>query len=212
MTKPLAALVNLNTNNILSIKRALEFVGFKTEVINEYSNIDRFDIIVLPGVGAFSKAMKRLEETSLIKFVNEALNRNKDFIGICLGMQLLFSESPEFKKTNGLSFFNEKIQNFKNFNVSKKTAIGWNQVKFNKSFFDDEKDFKIFNKEYFYFVHSFFVDNKKKEYEQGTSFNGDKEFVSVIKKSNIVAFQFHPEKSGLLGLKLLKATTKKFFL
>tara|TARA_B110000027_G_scaffold20010_1_gene21024 strand:+ start:2247 stop:2885 length:639 start_codon:yes stop_codon:yes gene_type:complete len=212
MTKPLAALINLNTNNILSIKRALEFVGFKTQVVNEYSNINKFDIIVLPGVGAFNKAMKRLEETSLIKFVNEALNKNKDFIGICLGMQLLFSESPEFKKTNGLSFFNEKIQNFENFNVSKKTAIGWNQVKFNKNFFEDEKDFKIFNKEYFYFVHSFFVDNKEKEYEQGTSFNGEKEFVSVIKKSNIVAFQFHPEKSGLLGLRLLKATTKKFFL
>lgn len=211
MTKPLAALINLNTNNILSIKRALEFVGFKTEVINEYSNIGKFDIIVLPGVGAFNKAMKRLEETSLIKFVNEALNKNKDFIGICLGMQLLFSESPEFKKTNGLSFFNEKIHNFKNFDVPKKTVIGWNQVKFNKNFFDDEKDFKIFNKEYFYFVHSFFVDSKEKEYEQGTSLNGKKKIVSVVRKSNIIAFQFHPEKSGLLGLRLLKATTKKFF-
>ena len=211
MTKPLAAIINLNTNNILSIRRALEFVGFRTEIISENTNIDKFDMIVLPGVGAFNCAMQRLEETSLIKFVNESLNKEKYFMGICLGMQLLFSESPEFKKTKGLSFFSEKIENFNRFNVNKKTSIGWNQVKFNKNFFIDDEDFLNFNEKYFYFVHSYFVDCKNQKYEYGTSFNGTKKFVSVVKRSNVIAFQFHPEKSGLTGLNLLKASTKNFF-
>ena len=96
-------------------------------------------MIVLPGVGN-TVLMQRLEETSLIKFVN-VLNKEKYFMGICLGMQLLFSESPEFKKTKGLSFFPEIIENFNKFNVNKKTSIGWNQVKFNKNFFIEDEDF-----------------------------------------------------------------------
>ena len=211
MIKPLACIINLNTNNILSIKRALEFIGFNTEIINEYKDINKFDLIVLPGVGAFNKAMKRLEETSLIKFLDQSLNKDKDFIGICLGMQLLFSESPEFINTKGLSFFQEKIKNFKDFEVPKKTSIGWNKVKFNVDFFNDTEEYNIFNEKHFYFVHSYFVDRKENDYEYGTSFNGEKSFVSVVKKSNVVAFQFHPEKSGLTGLNLLKVTTKKFF-
>ncbi len=211
MKKPLAAIVSILTNNVLSIKRALEFIGFEAEILHEYKKLDKFDLIVVPGVGAFSEAMKRLVDSNLIKILEESLSKDKNFLGICLGMQLLFAESNEFIKTKGLSHFDSKIECFKDFKVKKKTFIGWNKVKFKKNFFDNEDKHAIFNEKYYYFVHSYFAKNDNKEHIFGTSKNGQKEFVSVVKKSNLVAFQFHPEKSGQIGLDLLKESTKIFF-
>ncbi len=211
MKKPLAAVVSILTNNVLSIKRALEFIGFQTEILREYKKLDKFDLIVVPGVGAFSEAMKRLVDTNLIKIVEDSLSKDKNFLGICLGMQLLFAESNEFIKTKGFSYFKSNIECFKDFKVKKKTFIGWNKVKFKENFFDNEDTRAFFNEKHYYFVHSYFAKNDNKDYIFGTSKNGQKEFVSVVKKSNLVAFQFHPEKSGQIGLNLLKETTKNFF-
>ena len=94
----------------MSIKRALEFVGFQTEILREYKKLDKFDLIVVPGVGAFSEAMKRLVDTNLIKIIEDSLSKDKNFLGICLGMQLLFAESNEFIKTKGFSYFKNNIE------------------------------------------------------------------------------------------------------
>ena len=132
MKKPLVGIIDISINNILSIKRAFEHIGSEVIVINEQRNIEKFDIIVLPGVGAFHEAMKKLRDTKLILSIEQALNKNKNFLGICLGMQLLFEESEEFGLTKGIGFFNGKVKNFNKYNVEKQTFIGWNRVKFEK--------------------------------------------------------------------------------
>ena len=210
MKKPLAGIINISLNNILSIKRALEYMGFNVIIINERINIERFDLIVLPGVGAYSEAMKKLRNTKLLISIEQALTRNKNFLGICLGMQLLFEGSEEFGLTKGICFFKGKVENFNKYDVEKQTFIGWNSVKLEKKkILIKEKSLenKILNSTY-YFIHSFFVNSKDKEIEAGTSSNGKLKFSSVIKKDNVVAFQFHPEKSGKNGLLLLKYLMK----
>ena len=210
MKKPLAGIINISTNNILSIKRALEYVGFDTFIIDEYKNIEKFDLVVLPGVGAFKEAMKKLIDTNLIKSIGQALEKNKNFLGICLGMQLLFEKSEEFGLTKGIAFFNGNVENFNKHNVEKKIFIGWNRV----SFVESKKLIKekfvendLLNSA-FYFVHSYFVNCKNKDIEVGTSSNGKLNFSSIVKKDKVVAFQFHPEKSGKSGLLLLENVLK----
>ena len=129
MTKrPLVALIDISINNILSIKRALKYLGFDVIVIDEHQNIEKFDLIVLPGVGAYYEAMKKLKATKLILSIEQALGKNKSFLGICLGMQLLFEESEEFGKTKGIGFFKGNVKSFDKYEVEKKTFIGWNRV------------------------------------------------------------------------------------
>ena len=204
MKKPLAGIINISTNNILSIKRALEFIGFDTVLINEHVPIKKFDLIVLPGVGAFNEAMNTLNRTNLLKTIDQALNKNKKFLGICLGMQLLFQESNEFIKTKGIGFFNGNVENFKSFPIYKKTFIGRNKVNFSKEFFKNAEQYYLLQNKAYYFVHSFFVNCTNKNIEFGNSVNGGLTYASVVKKDNVTAFQFHPEKSGKHGLNLLK--------
>ena len=206
MKKPLVGIIDISTNNILSIKRTFEHIGSEVMVINEQRNIQKFDIIVLPGVGAYHEAMKKLRDTKIILSIEQALNKNKNFLGICLGMQLLFEESEEFGVTKGIGFFSGKVENFNKYNVEKQTFIGWNRVKFEKKkMLIQEKNLQ---NSAFYFVHSFFVKCKNKEIEIGTSLNGKLNFSSIVKKDNVIAFQFHPEKSGHGGLILLKNLVK----
>ena len=209
-SKPLVGIIDISINNILSIKRTLEHLGFNVIVINEYQNIEKFDLIVLPGVGAYHEAMKKLRDTKLILSIEQALEKNKNFLGICLGMQLLFEESEEFGTTKGIGFFEGKVENFNKYHVEKQTFIGWNKVKFEtKKILIREKSVEndLLNGT-FYFVHSFFVKCKNKEIELGTSLNGKLNFSSIVKKDNVIAFQFHPEKSGHSGLILLKNLVK----
>ena len=206
MKKPLVGIIDISINNILSIKRTFEHIGSEVMVINEQRNIQKFDIIVLPGVGAYHEAMKKLRDTKIILSIEQALNKNKNFLGICLGMQLLFEESEEFGVTKGIGFFSGKVENFNKYNVEKQTFIGWNRVKFEKKkMLIQEKNLQNST---FYFVHSFFVKCKNKEIEIGTSLNGKLNFSSIVKKDNVIAFQFHPEKSGHGGLILLKNLVK----
>ena len=206
MKKPLVGIIDISINNILSIKRTFEHIGSEVMVINEQRNIQKFDIIILPGVGAYHEAMKKLRDTKIILSIEQALNKNKNFLGICLGMQLLFEESEEFGVTKGIGFFSGKVENFNKYNVEKQTFIGWNRVKFEKKkMLIQEKNLQ---NSAFYFVHSFFVKCKNKEIEIGTSLNGKLNFSSIVKKDNVIAFQFHPEKSGHGGLILLKNLIK----
>ena len=211
MKKPLAGIINISINNILSIKRALEFVGFEVVIIDEQQNIEKFNLIILPGVGAFSEGMKKLNDTKLIKIIDKSLDQDKNFLGICLGMQLLFKESSEFVKTKGIGFFEGSVENFENYPIEKKTFIGWNIVNFNKNFFKQKEEFAQLQNKAYYFVHSFFANCNNKSIENGNSVNGKLNFTSVVKKNNVTAFQFHPEKSGKDGLLLLKSITKNIF-
>jgi imidazole glycerol-phosphate synthase subunit HisH len=212
MKKPLACIINISTNNILSIQRALEYIGFETIVINEYKNIENFDLIVLPGVGAYHEAIKTLKDTKLLNSVEQALEKKKNFLAICLGLQLLFEESEEFGTTKGISFFKGRVENFNKYKAEKDTFIGWNKINFNtnKKLFINKTIEKNFIEKEFYFVHSYFAKTLDKDLEVGFSSNGNVTFSSIIKKDNVIACQFHPEKSGKNGIEFLKKIYKNF--
>ena len=206
MKKPLAGIINISINNILSIQRALEYVGFDTIIINEYKNVKYFDLVVLPGVGAFHEAIKILKDTKLLNSVEQALEKKKNFLAICLGLQLLFDESEEFGITKGISFFKGRVENFNKYKVEKETFIGWNKVNFDtkKKLFENKSIENDLSESAFYFVHSYFAKSLIKDTEVGISSNGNVTFSSIIKKDNVIACQFHPEKSGKTGLQFLK--------
>ena len=206
MKKPLAGIINISTNNILSIRRALEYVGFDTFIIDEYKNIEKFDLVVLPGVGAFKEAMKKLIDTNLIKSIEQALEKNKNFLGICLGMQLLFEKSEEFGLTKGIAFFNGDVENFNKHNVEKEIFIGWNRVSFitRKKLIKEKSVENDLSNSAFYFVHSYFANPNEKNLTLASYDFGGHQIPSIVAKDNIIGCQFHPEKSGNFGLNLIK--------
>ena len=117
----------------------------------------------------------------------------------------------KFMKTKGIGFFKGKVENFNDFKVHKKTFIGWNKVNFKKKFFDDKNNFDLLQNNSFYFVHSYFIGARNQNIENAISYNGNLKFTSIVKKSNVIAFQFHPEKSGISGINLLRSVTKNIF-
>ena len=196
-------IINLRLNNIFSIINILKNLGFKVEIIDKKKKIKN-DILLLPGVGSFPKAISFLKKSSLDKEILNFADLNKPIVGICLGMQLLFDQSDEFKKTNGLSLIPGKV---KKIPLIKTTVpnIGWQQIKLKK------KNFLIkesSNLEHFYFIHSYFCQPKEKKNIMSLSKINNFNFCSSIKKENIYGMQFHPEKSGKPGIKILKNLQK----
>lgn len=210
MKHPKACIINFSTNNLLSIDRAIKHLGYETEIIDEKVDISSYELIVLPGVGAFGEVMKNIKKNKLIDVVLNSISSNKKLFSICLGMQLLFEESEEFGHTKGIGFFKGKVQNFNKFDTELNTFIGWNNVKFNdqnfnKSFLGEKSN--LINSSY-YFVHSCCVQNVESHHIKGTSSNGNISYPSIMMKDNVIATQFHPEKSGKNGIKLLESFLK----
>tara|TARA_X000000950_G_scaffold283388_1_gene384110 strand:+ start:416 stop:1057 length:642 start_codon:yes stop_codon:yes gene_type:complete len=195
-------LIDLKSHNLFSIMQATKNVGFNVTVIEHYKEILKKNIIIIPGVGSFKHAMKRLKylgfDDQLKKFI---LNENKCLFGICLGMQLLFSSSEEFGNTKGLNFIEGNVRKFKkNSKFFKIPHVGWNSLKKINHRFIPEKVLK----ENYYFTHSFYCSPKDKEViHTNTSYFG-KSFCSSLVKKNIIGTQFHPEKSGKSGLEIIK--------
>ncbi len=195
-------IINLAVSNILSVYEGCIKAGYQVEVIDKKKNKFKNDIIIVPGVGSFSSGMKFFKENNFDKKIKDYLCKSNSLVyGICLGMQLLFEKSYEFKETKGLSLVNGDVRKFKN-NKSFKTHLGWNNLIFKK--IEYNKYFKKFDKKKFYFVHSYFVNPSNKQEVLATTKHGDKHFCSIIKKNNIFGTQFHPEKSGHTGIEFLK--------
>lgn len=190
-------LIDYGMGNLRSVAKALEAAGADdVRVSSKASVITQADKIVLPGVGAMNEAMKELKKLELV----EPIRRNifkKPFLGICLGLQLLFSESEEGGKTEGLGIFKGKVKRFAD--TLKVPHMGWNSIRNQKSFV--LKD--IPDNAYFYFCHSYYVEPEDKSLRETTTDYGG-EFVSSICQGNLFACQFHPEKSQRLGLQLLE--------
>ena len=192
---------NLKINNIFSIYEACVAAGFKAYIIDEKNKILNYDIIILPGIGSFKKAMKKLNSIYFKENIQNFLERkDKLLIGICLGMQLFFTSSEEFGKTSGLNLIEGKVKKIKKKLIVPHT--GWNKI------IKSKKDNFFFKKEYsqemFYFTHSFVcVPNHKENVIGKTNYNGF-EFCSVVRKNNILGMQFHPEKSAKNGINLIK--------
>ena len=168
------------------------------------------DAAILPGVGSFLEGMKNLNDLSLIDPIKEFIFNNKPFLGICLGMQLLFDKSHEFCVTPGLGIFKGEVKNFRMINKSCKIPhLGWNQAKTNPSVSMNKLILNPFknitnDQNLFYFVHSFVVlPNNSEDILTETNYENIK-FCSSILRKNVFASQFHPEKSGNVGLKVMK--------
>lgn len=200
------AIVDYGMGNIRSVEKGFLKVGADVRITADPQVIADAKGIVLPGVGAFKDCMANLDKLSLIDVILGEINKGKPFLGICLGLQLLFTESEEFGACRGLDLFSGKVKrfNFGSLGTDKELLkiphMGWNTAKI-------ERRSPIFaeipDNSYFYFVHSFYVVPEDKSIiSTKTEYGID--FCSMIWKDNIFATQFHPEKSQETGLKILK--------
>lgn len=196
------SIVDYGMGNLRSVKKAFESLGFLPTVTRNPEEILNSDGLVLPGVGAFGDCMKNLEDFGLVDPIKSFINTGKPFLGICLGLQLLFEESEESTGENGLGILKGKVVRFPRFNEErlKVPHIGWNQV-------DAKRSLPILEGipvgSWFYFVHSYFPEPEDSGVIAGKTQYGI-EFTSAIEKDNVFACQFHPEKSSTLGLKILQ--------
>ncbi len=193
------AIVDYGMGNLRSVEKGFLKVGVDAKVTNRPEVIEKADGVVLPGVGAFRDCMRELTNLKLIDAVVDAIKKDKPYLGICLGLQVLFSESEEFGKCRGLDIFRGKVVRFPE-NELKVPHMGWNEIKI-------QKNNPILNgiqdKTYFYFVHSFYIIPEDNSIISTTTDYG-LEFASMIWKDNIFAVQFHPEKSQAVGLSFLE--------
>jgi len=202
------AIVDYGMGNLRSVSKAFEKVGFPALVAQESSQIERAEGLVLPGVGAFKKAMENLEHLRLIDPILSFIQSGKPFLGICLGLQLLFSESEEFSLSKGLGVFKGKVIRFP-FSLPgappgkdslKVPHIGWNSVRIRR---ENRALEGIQEGTHFYFVHSYYpVPDDPGIIATTTDYGG--EFVSSVGKGDLFACQFHPEKSQSMGLRILR--------
>ena len=191
--------IDYGSGNLRSVEKGFLKVGFDVKVTNRPEDVQKAEAIVLPGVGAFKDCMQELTSLGMTDVLVEAIKKGTPYLGICLGMQILFSESVEFGSCKGLDIFNGKVVKFES-NELKIPQMGWNQlnIKNNSQFFNEIPD-----KSYFYFVHSYYVVPDDKSIISTTTDYGV-EFTSSVCKDNVYAVQFHPEKSQALGLQMLK--------
>lgn len=189
-------IINYNSGNIKSLGNMINYLGYDYTISNSKEEILNANKLLFPGQGHFEQAMNNLENSGLIETIKEAIDKNIDFLGICLGLQILFEKSEEAPNKKGLGIIKGEVKKF-DIKISKKIPqIGWNKIKTtsNNSFLDDE---------YFYFVNSYYVEPKDKNIISSKAHYGI-EFCASIEKDNICAVQFHPEKSSSGGIKFFK--------
>ena len=190
--------VDYRAGNIRSVTKALESLGAETRVSNEEKDVLNADKIVLPGVGAFGKAVDALNQLNLMGSLREVIQKSKPFLGICLGFQIFFAKSEENPDSQGLAVVDGMVKRFEP--GLKVPHLGWNRVLQKR---DNPLWKGIPDNSYFYFAHSYFNVPEDKNLIAGTTEYGI-EFVSAIVKGNLFGVQFHPEKSQKWGLRLLK--------
>ncbi len=196
-------IIDYGMGNLRSAQKAFEFLGFDTCISSSKEEILKANKIVLPGVGAFADAMERLNTTGIGKTIINKANEGTPFLGICLGMQLVFDISYEGGQFEGLGLINGQVKRFDLPKEYKVPHIGWNKLKImNNPLFKG-----LSNDIYTYFVHSYHVVAGDQDTVIATSEYGI-DFTAAVNKNNIYATQFHPEKSGEAGLKMLENFAK----
>ena len=192
------AIVDYGMGNLRSVEKGFLKVGLDARVVSDARAIDDARAIVLPGVGSFRDCMRNLEKASLIEPIKRAIEKGKPYLGICLGLQMLFTESEEFGSHKGLDILKGKVVRFQ---IDLKVPhMGWNNVKVVRRppIFEGIDDGS-----FFYFVHSYYVVADDDGVIAGTTEYGVT-FTSMVWRENICATQFHPEKSQEAGLRILK--------
>ena len=194
-------IIDYGMGNLKSVYNALKKVNFDCQISSEVTDIEMADKLILPGVGAFKDAMDNLQNLDLILPIRKKVNDGCPLLGICLGMQMLFEEGYECELRKGLGFIEGKIKLMNSKENLKIPHIGWNRLEFNR----ENKILNNINKESFvYYVHSFMATEMIDENLIAYSKYGDINIPAIVNKGNVYGMQFHPEKSGEVGLKILK--------
>jgi glutamine amidotransferase len=203
--------IDYGMGNLFSVEQALKRLNCDVVVSSNPKVLAATDALILPGVGAFPDAMKLLAETGLDEFIRQQVDANKQLLGICLGMQLLFEESEEVARTEGFGYFNGKVTRFsgksptgENYRVP---HMGWNTLDF-KCLPKWLEDIALPESKFVYFVHSFYATNINREQLVASADYYDVEVPGVVQAGNVCGMQFHPEKSGEFGVFLLEQWLK----
>lgn len=189
-------ILDYGLGNIMSLRNAITKIGFKPYLYSKVKNINSFETMIIPGVGSYNKASILFKEKKLFKTVNKFYTANKKIIGICLGMQLMLNCGYENKKSKGLNLIDGHADIVNN--KIKLPIVGW----YNTNFYN--KEFKEFSRKKFYYLHSYAPKKVRKKNILCTNKFDKINYISGLIDKNMYGFQFHPEKSGDLGLKLLK--------
>jgi glutamine amidotransferase len=196
------AIIDYGMGNLRSVQKALESVGARAAITQDTAEIRNAQKVVLPGVGAMQPAMEKLNDLGLLPVITETIASGKPFLGICLGLQLLFEKSSEGGDVRGLGILEGSVEKFTGLKVP---HMGWNQLKI-----QDPKCplfAGIQNGTDVYFCHSYYVNPADPAVRAATTDYGS-EFTAAVAKGNLYAVQFHPEKSQSAGLNILKNFTK----
>lgn len=194
------AIIDYDAGNLKSVEKVLQFLGKEAVITRDSQQIWTADHVILPGVGAFGDAMEKLKEYQLDSLIKEIANSGKPLLGICLGLQLLFDESEESPGVKGLGILKGKIKRIPGQEGLKVPHIGWNSLNL-------EHNGRLFQNipenSYVYFVHSYYLEAQDPEIVKASTEYGVHIHASV-EKNNLFACQFHPEKSSIAGLQILK--------
>lgn len=196
-------IIDYGMGNLKSVKNALDFLGLENKISSDEEEIRKADGLILPGVGAFPDAMDTIERLALDKIIRKEVANNKPLLGICLGMQLLFEKGFEGLERSGLGLLKGnivKMKDDKEKNI-KIPHIGWNNLIYNKT---DNLFNSIEEGKFVYYVHSYFVQDYNNEDLVAYSEYGENKIPGVVRCNNVMGAQFHPEKSGDVGLAILK--------
>lgn len=194
------AIIDYDAGNIRSVEKAMAKLGQEVWITRDRERIMNADKVILPGVGSFGDAMAHLREHNLVKVIKDVVAEKKPFLGICLGLQLLYESSEETPGVEGLGILKGKILKIPEQEGLKIPHMGWNSLHLQ----NDGRLFRgIEQNPYVYFVHSYYLKAEEEETVKATTEYSVKIHASV-EKDNVFACQFHPEKSGDLGLQILK--------
>jgi len=209
MTRPNLVVIDYGMSNIFSVKNSLTALGFNAKITSIGEDVISADGAILPGVGAFPKSMRNLRSLGLDNAIREFVHSGKPLMGICLGLQLLFSRSVEFETCQGLNLISGDVLSLADMRPGKPLPhVGWNTIqrKANGAELPAQRVCPaLVDGLFFYFVHSYVVQPEKPEDVLATTRYGEAEFCSSVSHENILGCQFHPEKSGPDGLSLFQS-------
>ena len=194
------AIIDYDAGNVKSVEKALQFLGQEVVLTRDKELLLKADKVILPGVGAFGNAMEKLHQYGLVEVIHQIVEKKTPFLGICLGLQLMFESSEETPGVEGLGLLKGKIVRIPEKNGLKVPHVGWNDLQFPK----ESRLFKGFEGgEYVYFVHSYYLEAEDEKDVAATTEYGV-HIHAAVEHDNIFACQFHPEKSASVGLQILK--------
>lgn len=194
------AIIDYDAGNIKSVEKALLFLGEEAVITRDHELIKKADKVILPGVGAFGDAMERLTEYGLVSVIQEIVNKKTPFLGICLGLQLMFEESEEAPGVKGLSLLPGRIVRIPDCPGHKIPHIGWNSIALPR---ESRLFHGISEQAYVYFVHSYYL-QADDELDVAATTEYSAHIHAAVEHGNLFGCQFHPEKSSKTGLQILK--------